>query len=31
MKLMTKIADLTVFDAAEHLKDDEDIAAYLTL
>jgi len=28
---MTKIADLPVFDAAEHLKDEEDIAAYLTV
>lgn len=28
---MTKIADLPVFDAAEHLKDKTDIAAYLTV
>lgn len=28
---MTKIADLPVFDAAEYLKDEEDIAAYLTV
>ena len=26
-----KISDLPVFDAAEHLRDDEDIAAYLTV
>lgn len=28
---MTKIADLPQFDAAEHLRDEEDIAAYLTV
>lgn len=27
----TKIADLPEFDLAEHLKTDEDVAAYLTL
>ncbi|MDR3067709.1 MAG: putative addiction module antidote protein [Comamonas sp.] len=28
---MTKIADLPTFDMAEHLKTDEDVAAYLSL
>ena len=28
---MTKISDLPLFDAAEHLKDEADIAAYLTV
>ncbi|KGG92297.1 MULTISPECIES: addiction module antidote protein [Comamonas] len=28
---MTKIADLPTFDMAEHLKTDEDLAAYLSL
>lgn len=28
---MTKIADLPTFDMAEHLKNDEDVAAYLSL
>lgn len=28
---MTKIANLPEFDAAEHLKDEADIAAYLTV
>src|SRR5690606_13192051 len=28
---MTKIADLPPFDMAEHLKTDEDVAAYLSL
>lgn len=28
---MTKISDLPQFDAAEHLRDEEDIAAYLTV
>ena len=28
---MTKIADLPTFDMAEHLKTDEDVAAYLPL
>lgn len=28
---MTKISDLPKFDAAEHLKDEGDIAAYLTV
>lgn len=28
---MTKIADLPTFDMAEHLKIDEDVAAYLSL
>lgn len=28
---MTKIFDLPQFDAAEHLRDEEDIAAYLTV
>jgi probable addiction module antidote protein len=28
---MTRIADLPEFDAAEHLRDEEDIAAYLTV
>ncbi len=28
---MTKISDLPQFDAAEHLKDEEDVAAYLTV
>jgi probable addiction module antidote protein len=31
MTKRTKISDLPVFDAAEHLRDDEDIAAYLTV
>lgn len=28
---MTKIADLPTFDMAEHLKTDDDVAAYLSL
>ena len=28
---MTKIADLPTFDMAEHLKTEEDVAAYLAL
>ena len=28
---MTKIADLPTFDMAEHLKSEEDVAAYLSL
>lgn len=31
MSKNTRVADLPDFDPAEHLKDDEDIAAYLTV
>lgn len=31
MTKITRIADLPDFDPAEHLKDDDDMAAYLTL
>jgi probable addiction module antidote protein len=31
MTKKTKISELPVFDMAEHLQDEEDIAAYLTL